>query len=346
MTSLASTETKVDKMKHLPKDPFAPSVIVQPTTSPRNTSRDVTVPDLPELFDPEFLNKLLPKPDAAKPPSKAPEAKKSAFMDALDKEENKQFTQNLAHGFQSTGSATVDAFNGLSPKTAHGDYDRLLARSWEEDTLATLKIIWNLRSIHEGKSEREGFYRAWGWLYRNHPRTAILNLSALTDPLIEKKLKQKSKKEDDEDDMVIVGDEEKERTVRGMSHGYWKDPLNLLVLAASGELSSCSQTFSSLHTPKTEKDANNQPKSVGRRKIYGGTRRSTSTNPAGGHRGHKVIDKKAPKPVTTSKERIAQALLVNADKSAEAKDARAKRDAKAKAGIEELLRTSKSFKAL
>ncbi|CAG7852546.1 Uncharacterized protein L728 [Serendipita indica DSM 11827] len=344
----ATTETHVDKIKHLAKDPFAPSVTVHPTTSPRDTSRDVTLPDLPELFDPDFLNKLLPKIDTSISSPKAPESKKSAFMDALDKEENKQFTQNLAHGFKSTGSATVDAFNGLNPQTAHADYDRLLARSWSADPLATLKIIWNLRSIHEGKSEREGFYRAWGWLYRNHPRTAILNLSALTEPLIEKKLKKKANKEDgdDDDDLVLVGDEPKERVVRGMSHGYWKDPLNLLILAASGELNSCTQTFSSLHAPKTEKTMISQPQRAGRRVPYNGVRRSKSTNSAGGHRGHKVVNKNAPKPTTSGEERIAQALQRDAENSAKAKEERAKRDEKARKGIEELINTSQPFKAL
>ena len=32
-------------------------------------------------------------------------------------------------------------------------------QAWAEDPDLTLKIIWNLRSIHDGKSEKEGFYR-------------------------------------------------------------------------------------------------------------------------------------------------------------------------------------------
>jgi hypothetical protein len=35
----------------------------------------------------------------------------------------------------------------------------LLAKAWEEDPSLTLRIIWNTRSIHNGKGDKELFYR-------------------------------------------------------------------------------------------------------------------------------------------------------------------------------------------
>ncbi|KAG8791898.1 hypothetical protein FRC16_000234 [Serendipita sp. 398] len=246
------------RLNHINKDPFAPSTKVTPSTHASNTKRDVTHPPLPDLFDPAFLNKLLPPKPAVKKMEPAPDAPKSAFMEALTAEANKQYTQNSAHGFASTGSALVDAFNGLNQATESKDFEPILRKAWDADPLTTLKIIFNLRSIHEGKSDREGFYRAWGWLYRNHPRTAILNTPALVYPLIERKLKVKESKgkqgEADEDDLVLVDAEddepEKPKTVRGTSHGYWKDPLNLLILAAAGDFDSATKPLSAIHVER------------------------------------------------------------------------------------------------
>jgi hypothetical protein len=35
----------------------------------------------------------------------------------------------------------------------------------------TMKMIFQARSIHEGKGYQEGFYRAMSWVYENHPLT-------------------------------------------------------------------------------------------------------------------------------------------------------------------------------
>lgn len=59
--------------------------------------------------------------------------------------------------------------------------------------------------------------RAFGWLFENHPRTAITNLYYLVDPVCLRSGKDTKKK-------------------RGTSHGYWKDLLNILALATVDEL--------------------------------------------------------------------------------------------------------------
>jgi hypothetical protein len=326
---------------------FGPSTIVtNPTTSPKDSTKDVTHPDLPQLYDPSFLDSLLPKkPIPATSVSDAPGARLSgaAFMAALKEEGNKQYTQNLAHGWSSTGSPTVDAFNGLSQATDPADFEPLLRKSWQKDPLLTVKMIFNLRSIHEGKSEREGFYRAWGWLYRNHPRTAIVNLSALVDPLIERKLKEKRRGGKDEpkveeDDGVLVDFEEPEaKTVRGLTHGYWKDLLNLLLLASSGQLDDGLAKFTALHPERTPRG---NPRARKTSRIRRPKQKFTEW------RIENTSGRKSSKDPETQQERIAASLKRDEANAAKAKAVRAEAHAHSRDRIQKLLEKSSSFKAL
>jgi hypothetical protein len=65
---------------------------------------------------------------------------------------------------------------------------------------------------------------AFGWLYDNHPRTAITNLHVLVEP-------------------VCVKSEEDP----GRAHGYWKDLLNIIALATVDELSNIAKPSRFLH---------------------------------------------------------------------------------------------------
>ncbi|KAJ7679294.1 hypothetical protein DFH06DRAFT_974655 [Mycena polygramma] len=145
-------------------------------------------------------------------------------MDALQQFSHRTRTENYAPAYNSTLSPTLDAFQKLTQYSYGDQVGELLDKAWAEDPNLTLKIIWNLRSIHDGKSEKEGFYRAFGWLYDNHPRTAIQNLHLLVKPVCMK-----------------PGSE------RGRAHGYWKDILNILALATVDELSNISKPAQFLH---------------------------------------------------------------------------------------------------
>ncbi|KIJ06903.1 hypothetical protein PAXINDRAFT_51147, partial [Paxillus involutus ATCC 200175] len=59
----------------------------------------------------------------------------------------------------------------------------MLENAWSEDPVLTVRIIWNARSIHDGKGDKELFDRAFRWLFENHPRTAVVNLHCLVDPM-------------------------------------------------------------------------------------------------------------------------------------------------------------------
>ena len=170
----------------------------------------------------------------------------SPFLDALRKTdvtppENKMYTENKGVAYRSTKSALLDLFSELEVTISGPRLRELLEAAWVEDPLATLKTVWNGRSIHLGKADKVTFYRCLGWMKDSHPKTVITSLSWIFRSTIEKKVKT-----EDEDAPVIVSDvgvsdagesNDNEYDVKhGVSHGYWKDLLNLLVLAVNNGL--------------------------------------------------------------------------------------------------------------
>jgi hypothetical protein len=125
-----------------------------------STSQIVTLPHIPELFNPNFLDVLLPpRPSLSTDANVGASVPKNAFMDALKSVAHHKVTENGAPAFSSTLSGTLDAFQSLSVNMDAPTIDGVLARAWAEDPALTLKIIWNTRSIHDGKGDKELFYR-------------------------------------------------------------------------------------------------------------------------------------------------------------------------------------------
>jgi hypothetical protein len=118
--------------------------------------------------------------------------------------------------------------------------------------------------------------------------------------------------------------------MRGVSHGYWKDLVNLLSLAAKGELDSGTADFDALHPPRT-------PRSTGRKAVrhqqkyqgqkQGGPKRETKDE--GGRDS-----------------RITEANNRDAELAAKAKVARDKAHEESRNRIQRLFETSQKFKAL
>ncbi|KAF2192331.1 hypothetical protein K469DRAFT_620476 [Zopfia rhizophila CBS 207.26] len=246
----------------LPHDPalFLPEAEFQDFVTKKLTSK----PDLSPLKD------ALPYDNKESDPGAMDtDVPKSAFMEGLSKNkayhrtvddlaaDNKTLTENADVTNISSKNPLVDLFYDIE-ETIEGDkLKTLLEKAWKEDRLATLKIIFNARSIHLGKSNRISAYKAFGWLAENHPLTLLTNLRWLVRPVIEKKVPkpeekakgaesgEKAKKGDDDFDIIeaedekfdVVEDPSKVHDVRfGVSHGYWKDLLNLVALAANDEL--------------------------------------------------------------------------------------------------------------
>ncbi|KAJ7189031.1 hypothetical protein C8R46DRAFT_935252 [Mycena filopes] len=196
------------------------------------SGHNALLPSIPELFNPNFLDELIPPTQTPQKPTGPAPGPRNVMMDALQQAAHRTLTQNGAPAYDSTLSPTLDAFNRLRPFTWSAEAEALLESAWAEDPNLTLRIIWNLRSIHEGKSAREAFYRAFGWLYDHHPRTAIRNLHLLVEPVCVKPNKD-----------------------AGLAHGYWKDLLNILALATVDQLSNLSQPARFLHNRYSDTDA-------------------------------------------------------------------------------------------
>ncbi|KAJ3533555.1 hypothetical protein NM208_g7933 [Fusarium decemcellulare] len=178
-------------------------------------------------------------------------AESNPFMEGLvtyEKEEEKpprdlknmMQTENADLAYRSTNDSLVDLFQELEDVLSGPRLVELLSAAWKADPLDTLKIIFNARSIHLGKSSRNTFYRCAGWLAQNHPLTLVANLQWLSRPVIEKK----AKKEGD-DDIVIVDEKAEDDPTKydvkhGVAHGYWKDLLNMLALAANNKFDALS----------------------------------------------------------------------------------------------------------
>ncbi|KAJ7614158.1 hypothetical protein FB45DRAFT_262667 [Roridomyces roridus] len=177
------------------------------------------LPSIPELFDPDFLDALIP-PSPADPQTHACAQNPIGVSNTPSQQ---TLTENGSPPSSSKLSATHDAFWELTYYTWGNKIGALLDKAWAEDPLLALKLIWNVRSIHEGKAQKKVFYRAFGWLYDNHPRTAIANLHLLVTPVCGKGGKH--------------------------AHGYWKDLLNILTLATVDKLSNVHEYPSKFLTP-------------------------------------------------------------------------------------------------
>jgi Domain of unknown function (DUF2828) len=207
-----------------------------------------------------------------------PSTQTSPFIEALSKSganvhtseilarENKTLTENADVALISSTNVLVDLFYELKDDDIH---ENALQSAWKEDPVATLKILFNVRSIHLGKGERVAAYRAFGWLYQNHPQTFLLNLPWIVRPVIPKPKpaspdakEAKNVDEMDEDDFEVVElDSSAYATTsldqeHGLAHGYWKDLLNMLVLAAHGEFRVDGNVRELLNIPAIAKTAN------------------------------------------------------------------------------------------
>ncbi|MCJ1379226.1 hypothetical protein MMC17_002326 [Xylographa soralifera] len=191
-------------------------------------SDDAAVP----LKSSEFMDSLL---NATATPLNAHAANEHFAHNTHLIAQNKMFTENDGIAYTSTTSPLLDLFSELEKAITGPRLWELLGPAWKEDSLATLKIVWNARSIHLGKAEQESFYRCLGWIKEEHPETVVANLPWLFRPVVEKKVK----KEDEEAAEMVEREELTDNdfdVVNGVSHGYWKDLLNILVLAVNKSL--------------------------------------------------------------------------------------------------------------
>ncbi|KAF8543632.1 hypothetical protein BDD12DRAFT_725896 [Trichophaea hybrida] len=169
---------------------------------------------------------------------------------------NLTFTDKGAITHESTNSPLLDLFTELEKVVSAERLDKLLTAAWKESPADTLKIIWNARSIHVGKSDKYLWYRCVGWLREHHPLTLLTNLEWIVRPVVEKKVE---KKEEGEEVVVEMEEVKSEDDVtrfdvkNGGSHGYYCDLVNIVYLAVKDKLRHDVDPQKELTTPKTQR---------------------------------------------------------------------------------------------
>lgn len=137
-----------------------PHILHRMASSASSSSHLSLLPAIPELLNPNFLDVLVPaKPVRTLATTTTTSPVTNPMMDALKSTTRHTYTANAAPAYSSTDSATLDAFSSISSHSKWGDMESYLENAWKEDSNLTLRIIWNLRSIHDGKGEKESFYR-------------------------------------------------------------------------------------------------------------------------------------------------------------------------------------------
>ncbi|KAG9102696.1 hypothetical protein FRC06_001404 [Ceratobasidium sp. 370] len=241
---------------------FRPTTTETPTgASLDSTGWNVTVPRSSEIVKPsaQLLEQLLPVKQApvgistaqlfeelfaAMRPSTASLSPPTSYAEALKRNYNRARTQNGAEAY-----TILDVFSGLNANSSTHDIYKQLNACWQRSPELTLRVIWNMRSVHEGHSNKIGFYHAFGWLYKRHPRTAIENLRFVVERLCERTIKHKPKKHEGGFEIVDPEEAPTEEVIK-MPHGYYKDLLNIVVLAMRNELGNPAiEKFNSLNVP-------------------------------------------------------------------------------------------------
>jgi hypothetical protein len=141
----------------------------------------IVLPDIPELYDDNFLEILLPVKDGSSTTTigrlaTTTPAAVNPVIDALIDNSRRTFTKNGAPSYNSTNSAILDAFNNLSTNTPSSpDFAGYLSKAWIEDPELTLRLIWTLRSIPDGKGLKDTFYQCAYYIVSS--RSVSLRLS-------------------------------------------------------------------------------------------------------------------------------------------------------------------------
>ena len=194
-----------------------------------------------------------------------------ALLDALEIQShpppmptNITLTTNAAPTNISTLVPTLDLYNDLHSEIESSKWiviGHTLKKAWLQDPLETLRVIWNARSIHLGKGEKEHFYKCIGWLCTEAglkgKATVLANLGWVVDRTIRKPKKEEKKGGAKEDEKEVETPEENNGEKKEekdndpvMSHGYWKDLSNLVVLGARQAFYISQAIHSVLNTPK------------------------------------------------------------------------------------------------
>ena len=97
------------------------------------SSQNVTLPVISELYNPDFLDVLLPELDGASPVQVEGPGPRHPMIDALQATASRTRTTNNDPAYASTLSPTLDAFHALKPQNFDTGLNDVLAKAWKED---------------------------------------------------------------------------------------------------------------------------------------------------------------------------------------------------------------------
>ncbi|KAI9555300.1 hypothetical protein GHT06_017815 [Daphnia sinensis] len=90
--------------------------------------------------------------------------------------ENIRLTENSSFAHSSTKNACLDFYFEVMQHTGKEQIVNQLEKSWAEDALLTLKLIFQLRDVRAGKGAVAEFHHCLIWLFHYHPETLLHNL--------------------------------------------------------------------------------------------------------------------------------------------------------------------------
>lgn len=102
----------------------------------------------------------------------------NALLTSIENAQNTACTENGARSLKSTLRHTVDFFGlGGSLRTrSEQDIISMFAKSFAEDALTALKILFYIRDVRGGQGERRTFKVCFNWLAKQYPDIASKNL--------------------------------------------------------------------------------------------------------------------------------------------------------------------------
>lgn len=92
-------------------------------------------------------------------------------------------TYNNAVTNSTSLNSVVDLFfiAGASRTMSEADIKSMLAKSWAEDALSTLKVIFWAGDVREGQGERRFFRTALKWLVEKYPEVLLKNIELIPE---------------------------------------------------------------------------------------------------------------------------------------------------------------------
>ena len=92
--------------------------------------------------------------------------------------------ENSAAAYEKTDNPCIDLFFQVVPDSELGDAEKYFAAAWEDDPELALKVLFNFGNVRKdggGKNDEKNFARAMIWLWRNHPKTFLLNVHMIPE---------------------------------------------------------------------------------------------------------------------------------------------------------------------